>query len=58
MRLVLLLIVAINVGLFAYGQGFFGTPPSELGRSYSQRPPINSNLVTLGEPVLNPYTVR
>lgn len=58
MRFMLLLIVVVNLGLFAYGQGFFGPPPSQMGRSSVQRPPINSDLVTLGEPVLNPYVVR
>ncbi|HLU19950.1 MAG TPA: hypothetical protein VKZ66_08325 [Pusillimonas sp.] len=58
MRFFLVLVVLANVGLFAYGQGYFGVPPSEAGRAVNQRPPINSNLITLGEPILNPHTVR
>lgn len=58
MRLILLLIVVVNLGLFAYGRGYFGVPLSEAGRTFSPRPPINSNLITLGEPILNPHTVR
>lgn len=56
MRLLFFLIVVLNVGLFAYGQGFFGTPPSEAGRSRAQRAPLNADLVTVGEPVLAPHT--
>ena len=58
MRLLLLLIIFANLGLLAYGQGYFGVPPSEQGRTSAQRAPINANLVSLGEPVLNPYTAR
>lgn len=33
MRLLFLLILVANVALLAYGQGFFGPPPSERGRA-------------------------
>ncbi len=33
MRLLLLLLVIANIMLFTYGQGFFGVPPAEQGRS-------------------------
>lgn len=36
MRFVFLLVLAANVLLLAYGQGFFGTPPSEQGREPRQ----------------------
>ena len=57
MRLLFLLVVMINVGLFAYGRGYFGTPPDDIGRS-APRVPINSEIVTLGDPVLNPSVAR
>ena len=58
MRLLLLIIVVLNVGLFALGRGYFGTPPSEAGRGGALKPPINSDRVSLGEPVLNPQRAR
>lgn len=58
MRLLLLLIVVVNLGLLAYGQGYFGVPPGEVGRTLIQRPPISTHLITVGEPVLNPHTAR
>lgn len=36
MRFLFLLILIANVVLLAYGQGFFGTPPSEQGREPRQ----------------------
>lgn len=32
MRFVFLLVLALNLGVFAFGQGLFGPPPSERGR--------------------------
>lgn len=58
MRLLFLLIVVVNLGLFAYGQGYFGPAPSEQGRTPAKGAPINSDMVKLGEPVLNPHTAR
>lgn len=52
MRLLFFLIVLANVVALAYGQGFFGTPPSEEGREprmlMLQR---NPEAVTLGAPM-------
>lgn len=36
MRFLFFLILIANVALLAYGQGFFGTPPSEQGREPRQ----------------------
>jgi len=55
MRLLLLLIVAVNLGLFAYGRGFFGIPPSEQGRSPAQFSALNAERIALGEPVLSAH---
>ncbi|HLR30362.1 MAG TPA: hypothetical protein VK082_07270 [Paenalcaligenes sp.] len=33
MRILVILFILINIWLFALGQGFFGLPPSEQGRS-------------------------
>lgn len=54
MRILLLLVVIVNLGLFAFGQGYFGVPPSELGRAPMHSPPINSDMISLGEPTLDP----
>lgn len=56
MRLLLLLIVVVNLGLFVYGQGSFGIPPSEDGRSPALFSPHNAERVALGEPVLSTHT--
>ncbi|HUH86535.1 MAG TPA: hypothetical protein VL003_00595 [Pusillimonas sp.] len=58
MRLLVLLIMVVNLGLFAFGQGYFGVPPSEAGRSAIKLPPINSDTVRLGEPTLNAQHLR
>ncbi len=55
MRLLLLLIVVVNLGLFAFGRGFFGVPPSEAGRSGPLFSPLNAEHVVLGEPVLSAH---
>lgn len=33
MRILAILFIVVNILLFALGQGFFGLPPSEQGRS-------------------------
>lgn len=43
--------VVINIIVLAYGQGFFGTPPSELGRTVSPAIPINTNAIAVGPPL-------
>ena len=53
MRFLFLLVVVLNVGLFAYGRGYFGVPPSETGQVPAQRSELNAQSVTLGTPVLN-----
>lgn len=53
MRILVLLIFILNAALFVFGQGYFGVPPSEVGRSLSRLPPINSDKVTLGEATLD-----
>ncbi|NYT70695.1 hypothetical protein [Pusillimonas noertemannii] len=55
MRLLLLLIVVVNLGLFAFGRGFFGVPPSEAGRAGTLFSPLNAERVVLGEPVLSAH---
>jgi len=54
MRTLLILTIIVNVGLFAFGRGYFGNPPSEAGRAPVQAAPINSELISLGEPSLDP----
>jgi hypothetical protein len=58
MRLLFFLIVLVNIVVLAYGQGFFGAPPSEKGREprmlMMQR---NPEAVTLGAP-LTPEQAR
>jgi hypothetical protein len=43
MRIVLVLILLINLGVFALGQGVFGTPPAEKGRSTKGAPEAQLN---------------
>jgi hypothetical protein len=51
MRFLFLLILVANVVLLAYGQGFFGTPPSELGREPRQLSERNQKAIILGDPL-------
>jgi len=45
MRVLIFLFLLINVWLFTLGQGFFGLPPSEKGRSLQPEPLIeNANI--------------
>ncbi|HEY9281052.1 MAG TPA: hypothetical protein VIP51_13340 [Eoetvoesiella sp.] len=50
MRFLFLLIVAANVALFAFGQGLFGLPPSEEGRTPRKLLQHNQQAVVLGQP--------
>lgn len=38
MRILVVLFILINAWLFALGQGFFGLPPSEQGRTLQPAP--------------------
>jgi len=52
MRLLFFVLLLVNIVVLAYGQGFFGPPPSEQGREprmlMMQR---NPEAVTLGAPL-------
>ncbi|HUH58675.1 MAG TPA: hypothetical protein VL001_01215 [Candidimonas sp.] len=48
MRFLFLLIFVANVAALAYGQGFFGIPPSEEGRTPRQLSERNQQAITLG----------
>lgn len=50
MRLLFILILVANVALLAFGQGFFGTPPSEQGREPRQFAQRNQDAIQLGTP--------
>jgi hypothetical protein len=50
MRFLFLIIVLANVALLAYGQGFFGTPPSEEGRQPRVLSERNQQAITLNPP--------
>lgn len=50
MRLLFILILLANVAILAFGQGFFGTPPSEQGREPRQFSQRNQDAVKLGAP--------
>lgn len=41
MRILVLLALFFNLFLLAYGQGFFGTPPADLGTSPTPKPFFN-----------------
>jgi hypothetical protein len=48
MRIIFVLLLLINLGVFALGQGWFGTPRAELGRSGSNAPPpINAEALRI-----------
>ncbi|WP_199748500.1 hypothetical protein [Candidimonas sp. SYP-B2681] len=51
MRFIFLLVVLANVAVLAYGQGFFGTPPSERGRDPRQLSERNQHAITLNAPL-------
>ena len=48
MRTFALFLVIFNLFLLAYGQGFFGVAPSELGRSPSPKPFFNHANIHIG----------
>lgn len=51
MRITFLIVVVANVVLLAYGQGFFGTPPSEQGRTpHAALDQRNEQAVIAGKP--------
>lgn len=51
MRFLFLIVLVANVAALAFGQGFFGTPPSEQGRDPRQLSERNQSAVTLGAPL-------
>lgn len=58
MRFLLTLAVIANLALLAYGQGFFGPPPSENGRIPRPLSQRNQQALTLGTPVPPEFTPR
>ncbi len=51
MRFLLILAAITNVALLAYGQGFFGPPPSEQGRAPRPLSQRNQQALILGTPL-------
>jgi len=51
MRFIFFLFVLLNIGLFAYGQGYLGTVPAEVGRSVNPPQPSQPEVITLGTPL-------
>ncbi len=51
MRFLLTLAVIANLALLAYGQGFFGPPPAEQGRTPRPLSQRNQQMLTLGAPI-------
>ena len=43
MKAVFIILILINLGIFALGQGWFGTPRSEAGRTATNRLPVQLN---------------
>jgi hypothetical protein len=59
MRFLFLLVLIANVAVLAWGQGFFGAPPSEQGRQPRQLlQQTGTNAVTLGAPLESRLTTR
>ncbi|MBV2181915.1 hypothetical protein [Castellaniella sp. MT123] len=58
MRFLLTLAVVANLALLAYGQGFFGPPPSENGRTPRPLSQRNQQTLTLGTPIPPELTPR
>jgi|GEM_PF-474078 len=55
MRILVAIFILINLWLFALGQGFFGLPPSEAGRSLQPAPPKpNASIQISKESVAQP----
>lgn len=51
MRFVFFLIVLLNLSLLAFGQGFFGVPPSEQGREDRQFQERNPGKIQFAAPI-------
>ncbi len=51
MRFLLTLAVIANLALLAYGQGFFGPPPAEDGRTPRPLSQRNQQTLSLGVPI-------
>ncbi|MGB6105318.1 MAG: hypothetical protein WBF88_15865 [Pusillimonas sp.] len=50
MRTLFLIVLLANLGLLAFGQGFFGPPPSEQGREPRMLSERNQQAALLGTP--------
>jgi hypothetical protein len=50
MRAVFIIVMLINLGVFGVGQGWFGTPRAEAGRTAANRLPVplNADAAKLG----------
>jgi hypothetical protein len=50
MRAVFIVLMLMNLGVFGVGQGWFGTPRAEAGRTANNRlsVPLNADAVKLG----------
>lgn len=51
MRTIFFLVLMANLALLAYGQGFFGPPPSEQGRNPQVLNQRNHHAIVLGTPI-------
>ncbi len=51
MRVVFFIVLVANIGLLAWGQGFFGTPPSEQGRDPHFLTERNQQAISLKPPL-------
>lgn len=58
MRFLFLLILLANVALFAYGQGIFGSPPSERGRNPRPLQQDHQTAITLAPPLPTQQTTH
>lgn len=50
MRILVLLVLLANLFLLAYGQGFFGVAPHDIGRTPSPKPFFNHANIHVGPP--------
>jgi hypothetical protein len=50
MRAIFIILMLINLGVFGVGQGWFGTPRAEVGRTAANRLPVplNADAAKLG----------
>ncbi|MGB6006708.1 hypothetical protein [Castellaniella sp.] len=58
MRFLLTLAVAANLALLAYGQGFFGPPPAEQGRTPRPLSQRSQQALTPSAPLPPEFTPR